>query len=64
MSLLKAIAHGKEYRKPYRKAKAADVNCRNHGSCAWCLRNRKHKFLDKYIDDGFCEIPEEFSQEP
>ena len=43
MSLDKAIKHGKEKRKPYRKSKAFDRTCRNHGSCPWCANNRKHK---------------------
>lgn len=43
MSLDKAIAHGKEHRKPYRKSKAVDPSCRNHGSCKWCEDNRRHK---------------------
>ena len=51
MSLDKAIAHGKEHRKPYRGAKAVDGTCRNHGSCLWCERNRKHKFRDKHPPD-------------
>jgi hypothetical protein len=40
MSLNKAIKYGKEKRKPYRKAKAVDCSCRNHGSCDWCKSNR------------------------
>lgn len=48
MSLDKAIAHGKERRKPYRGSKAFDYTCRNHGSCPWCEENRKHKFRDKH----------------
>lgn len=36
MSLDKAIASGKEKRKPYRGSKAIDHSCRNHGSCPWC----------------------------
>lgn len=47
MSLDKAIAHGKERRKPYYGAKAIDPTCRNHGGCPWCEENRKHKFRDK-----------------
>lgn len=47
MSLDKAITHGKEKRKPYRGTKAYDCTCRNHGSCQWCVENRKHKFRDK-----------------
>lgn len=40
MSLLKAIAAGKERRKPHRDSRAFDYSCRNHGSCPWCLGNR------------------------
>jgi len=43
MSLDKAIASGKEHRKPYRKSKRFDKTCRNHGSCAYCRGNRMHK---------------------
>ena len=50
MSLDKAIAHGKEKRKPYRGAKAIDGTCRNHGSCLWCRENRTHRFRDKEND--------------
>lgn len=42
MSLNKAIESGKEHRKPYRKAKAIDKTCRNHGGCPYCEGNRKH----------------------
>ena len=42
MSLDKAILSGKEKRRPYRGAKAADCTCRNHGSCPHCLANRLH----------------------
>lgn len=44
MSLDKAITHGKEHRKPYRRSKAWDTSCRNHGSCSWCQGNRLHKY--------------------
>lgn len=40
----KAIASGKERRKPYRGAKAIDRSCRNHGGCVWCESNRLHKY--------------------
>ena len=50
MSLDKAIESGKEKRKPYRKAKAIDATCRNHGYCKWCERNRLHKMRDKHPD--------------
>ena len=43
MSLEKAIAHGKEWRKPYREPKAVDRSCRNHGSCPACQAGRQHK---------------------
>lgn len=48
MSLDKAIEHGKERRKPYYGSKAIDATCRNHGSCQYCVENRKHKFIDKH----------------
>lgn len=53
MALNKAITHGKEHRKHYRGAKAVDCTCRNHGSCAYCRRNRLHKFRDKkpYLEE-------------
>lgn len=47
MSLDKAIAHGKEHRKPYRGCKAIDPTCRNNGSCAVCRGNRLFKFRDR-----------------
>ena len=47
MSLDKAIAHGKEKRKPYRGCKAIDPTCRNNGSCEWCKSNRLFKFRDR-----------------
>lgn len=54
MSLEKAIEHGKEHRKQYRGAKAVDKSCRNHGSCPWCSRNRKHKIEAKLpVEDDF-----------
>lgn len=40
MSLDKAIASGKEHRKPYRGSKRWDCTCRNHGSCSYCRSNR------------------------
>lgn len=54
----KAILHGKEYRKPYRKSKAFDCSCRNHGSCGYCEDNRT--FFDrkarKFADDEIREF--------
>ena len=43
MSLDKAIKYGKEKRQPYRRAKAIDPWCRNHGNCRWCKEGRLHK---------------------
>lgn len=47
MSLDKAIAHGKEHRKPYRGAKAVDKTCRNHGSDPWRIKCRIYKIKKK-----------------
>lgn len=55
MSLDKSIRNGSEHRKPYRKSKAIDKMCRNHGSCAYCKANRLYstrKTLLKMIDGG------------
>jgi len=54
MSLDKAIKHGKEKRKPYRKAKAFDASCRNHGGCPWCesSRTRKSKILKEKMEES------------
>lgn len=38
----KAIEHGKEHRKPYRKSKRFDRTCRNHGACGHCRGNRTY----------------------
>lgn len=43
--LNKAIEHGKEFRKPYGKAKDSDSRCRNHGDCLYCYSNRMHKCI-------------------
>jgi len=54
MSLDKAIKHGKEKRKQYRKSKAVDRSCRNHGSCDYCRNNRlfsANKLNQKKLDD-------------
>lgn len=39
MSLVKAIEHGKEHRKPYRGIKASDLSCTDR-SCTYCMNNR------------------------
>ena len=43
MSLDKAIESGKERRKQYRRGKAVNKSCRNHGSCPACKGTRNHK---------------------
>ena len=59
MSLNKAIAHGKEHRKPYYGSKNFDKTCRNHGGCGWCEGNRmystrkKIEILNSKIEDYF-----------
>ena len=54
MSLDKAIKHGKEKRKPYRKSKSFDPSCRNHGGCPWCesSRTRKSKVQKEEKEEG------------
>lgn len=49
MSLDKSIKYGKKRRKPYRKAKAVDKTCRNHGSCPYCKSNRLHKYQKRIL---------------
>ena len=44
MSLDKAIIYKKEHRKPYTGAKSIDAQCRNHGTCDYCIRNRLYNF--------------------
>ncbi len=45
MSFDKNYPNRKDKRKPYRKSKAFDTSCRNHGSCPYCKENRT--FFDK-----------------
>lgn len=58
MSLDKAIASGKEKRKPRRKSAAFDASCRPHGGCPFCLGNRRHQrakqeaAADDSVDDA------------
>lgn len=49
MSLDKAIEHGKEHRKPYRRTKAIDGTCRNHGSCEICKGNRLYQYTKEQL---------------
>lgn len=57
MSLDKAISHGKEYRKPYRGAKACDKACRNHGSDDWAKNNRLNR-TNRLIEKSNQELKE------
>ena len=43
MSLDKAIKYKKEKRKSYKKSKAFDKTCRNHGACSYCRNNRRYQ---------------------
>lgn len=43
MGLEKAIASGKEYRKPYYRSKRFDTSCRCHGGCLWCEGSRTYQ---------------------
>ena len=43
MGLEKAIIHGKERRRPYRGTRAFDRQCRNHGSCTYCMSGRLYQ---------------------
>ena len=47
MSLDKAVEYKKEKRSPYIGSKEVDRSCRNHGSCIWCLLNRKYKNIKR-----------------
>lgn len=40
MSFDKFYPNRKDKIKPYRRSKAFDRTCRNHGSCPWCRRNK------------------------
>lgn len=43
--LNKAIAAGKEHRRPYYGTQRFDRTCRCHRSCEWCKANRLYKFI-------------------
>ena len=58
MSLDKAIASGKEFRKPYTGSKRYLRSCRNHGGCPFCEGDRRFKFRDKHPSDGSESVPE------
>lgn len=58
MSLDKAIEHGRERRKRYRRSKAIDKTCRNHGSCEYCKNNRLYQ-SNKQNERTLQELEEE-----
>lgn len=58
MSLNKAIAFGKEHRKPYTGGKKVDKRCENHGGCDYCIGNRMHNF-NKALDAALSKKEEE-----
>lgn len=54
----------KDWREPYRHAKAVSPACRNHGNCPWCAcgRKTKNKRLKQRMDyrekEGLEELAE------
>lgn len=58
MSLDKGIEHGKEHRKQYYRAKAVSKNCRNHGTCDWCLENRQYR--SNRINEGMNQLMKDY----
>ena len=55
----------KDQRKPFIKAKAIDVSCRNHGSCPYCHGNRtiKEKKNDLAAIEELKTLEYEFEKE-
>ena len=43
MALDKAIKSGDEHRQEYRRSKAFDSTCRNHGGCGYCEDTRTYQ---------------------
>ncbi len=41
-------------KQPYQGSRVWDTWCRNHGQCAWCESNRRHKHLRR--DDTDIEV--------
>lgn len=60
MSFDKYYPNRKDWRKPYRKAKAIDRNCRNHGRCPYCEGSRVHSVKKRELSatDKLNDIPE------
>ena len=49
MSLIKAIEHGKEHRRPYRGIQECFAACRPHGGCNYSLSNRLHSVRKRIL---------------
>ena len=47
MSFDKAYPNRKDKRRKYQGSKAFDRTCRNHGSCAYCRKNREYKNIKR-----------------
>ena len=62
MGLEKAIASGREHRKPYRGSKAFDNTCRNHGACGWCLKSRTYRAQKEMEKMRFSRKDAEFDE--
>jgi hypothetical protein len=52
MAFDKNYPNRKDQRKPYRKSKAFDRTCRNHGSCPYCELGRLHTHKRREPIDG------------
>lgn len=61
MSNDKAIKHGKEHRKPYRRAQAVAKFCRCNGGCPYCEGNRLYnsKRKEEMVEDKLKEYEED-----
>lgn len=53
MGFDKNYPNRKDWRKPYRKSKAFDSSCRNHGGCKRCYSDRMHKHNKKLVKDRY-----------
>ena len=62
MGLEKAIAHGKEHRKPYHDSRAIAGECRNHGACPYCTGNRLYSF-EKQKQSAIQKLKEYYSND-
>lgn len=56
VALDKAIASGKEHRKPYRRSQRFDQSCRPHGSCPYCKNGRLHNTQRRILAAGLRHV--------